>query len=310
MPEEQEREETTCLLSAFEEEDLRRTLIDLVTEAHPALPTKDLDDHVEKHFPQAASKYPKYQKAAAICRHLDSSDKGDRELEVKLFFAKLSRGRSELEELRSLTYAASRYWYNIGKEPFTSAFINASDKIEDIAVRGEIGAERHNLHIPLMLTNPKTITVEREKKPALHYDAAKVIGSKFSGEARLRKCFGLTRSLKKWTLRRETLNKFKDCLEGKAHLLVNESASYQQAIEELDKTYEDSFKLAKAYLDEVKKVHPSRIFKKLQSCVESGGSILEDAQARGVNPVDFLLITFVNCKLPAPSRLRVDSKCH
>ncbi|QQP53807.1 Hypothetical protein FKW44_006419 [Caligus rogercresseyi] len=63
--------------------------------------------------------------------HLDSSDKGDRELEVKFFFAKVSRGRSELEELRSLTYAASRYWYNIGKEPFTSTFINASDKIED-----------------------------------------------------------------------------------------------------------------------------------------------------------------------------------
>ncbi|QQP51284.1 Hypothetical protein FKW44_012604 [Caligus rogercresseyi] len=61
--------------------------------------------------------------------HLDSSDKGDRELEMKLFFAKLSRGRAELEELRSLTYAASRYWYNIGKEPFTSAFINAADKL-------------------------------------------------------------------------------------------------------------------------------------------------------------------------------------
>ncbi|QQP31353.1 Hypothetical protein FKW44_024924 [Caligus rogercresseyi] len=114
--------------------------------------------------------------------HLDSSDKGDRELEMKLFFAKLSRGRAELEELRSLTYAASRYWYNIGKEPFTSAFINAADKIEDLAVRGEIVAERHNLHIPQLLNNPKTITVERERKPALHYDAAKVIGSKFSGE--------------------------------------------------------------------------------------------------------------------------------
>ncbi|CAB4064893.1 unnamed protein product [Lepeophtheirus salmonis] len=51
---------------------------------------------------------------------------------------------------------------------------------------------------------------------------------------------------------KKLFDKFKDCLQWKAFFLANQTASYSPAMEELNKTFEDSFKLAKAYLDEVR----------------------------------------------------------
>ncbi|QQP37012.1 Uncharacterized protein FKW44_022292, partial [Caligus rogercresseyi] len=248
--------------------------------------------------------------------HLGRTDGGDPAMEVKLFFSKLARGRAEAEELRSLSYAASRHWYNVGEEPFTDSFIDASDRLEDLAVRGADVAERHHLDVPRLSGTPApaTITVEREKRPALHYDAVKVIGSKFSGEGpptEVLRSYSVFK--KKWGLLKRDISsnfdgcnagiifdKFKDCLEGRAHLLANEAASYDQAVEELDKFYENSFKLAKAYLDGVKigaSIQDLQKSSKIAMCQVA--QILEDAQSKGVSPVDFLLITFVNEKLPA-----------
>ncbi|QQP39148.1 Hypothetical protein FKW44_019938 [Caligus rogercresseyi] len=53
--------------------------------------------------------------------------------EVKLFFAKLSRAKEEVKDLRSLTDLASQYWYNIGDEPSVMAFIDASDRLEELS---------------------------------------------------------------------------------------------------------------------------------------------------------------------------------
>ncbi|QQP40502.1 Uncharacterized protein FKW44_014567, partial [Caligus rogercresseyi] len=237
--------------------------------------------------------------------------------EVKLFFAKLSRAKEEVKDLRSLTDLASQYWYNIGDEPSVMAFIDASDRLEELAVQGRDAAELHQLDLGRLSSgdNPSTtITVERERKPALHYDAARVIGLKFSGEGSPTDVLQQYSVFKrKWMEIKKDLeanfdscskailfDKFKECLQGKAFSIANQAASYGLAMEELDKTFEDSFKLAKAYLDEVKPGLPIQEFQKsAKTAMYQVNQILEDALEKGVRPIDFLLITFINEKLPA-----------
>ncbi|CAB4058236.1 P2RX4 [Lepeophtheirus salmonis] len=87
------------------------------------------------------------------------------------------------------------------------------------------------------------ITVDSQRESALHYDKWAQI--KVDIKANYDGCSPII-----------LFEKFKDRLEGKAHLLANEAASYELVVEELDRTYENIFKLAKAYLDEVKRGMP------------------------------------------------------
>ncbi|CAB4053992.1 unnamed protein product [Lepeophtheirus salmonis] len=104
-------------------------------------------------------------------------------------------------------------------------------------------AERHQLDLSCLSPgqNPSTtITFERKRKPALHCDAGKVIVLKFSGEGS---------------------PTFKDSIPGMEFLLENQEASYSIAMEELDKTFQDIFKLAKPYLykDTPGRSHPNNL---------------------------------------------------
>ncbi|QQP58293.1 Hypothetical protein FKW44_003560 [Caligus rogercresseyi] len=66
-------------------------------------------------------------------------------------------------------------------------------------------------------------------------------------------------------------DKFKECLQGKAFSIANQAASYGLAMEELDKTFEDSFKLAKPTLMKLSLGCPFKNFKSLQKplCIKS-----------------------------------------
>ncbi|QQP53324.1 Hypothetical protein FKW44_005769, partial [Caligus rogercresseyi] len=211
----------------------------------------------------------------------------------------MERANIEAEDLRKLTNIASRCWYNIGDEPSITAYIEASDKLEELSVRGTEAAEHYKLDLGRLSQGQHpltTITVEREKKPALHYDAGRVIGLKFSGEGPSTEVLRLYSVFKKkWAQIKEDIEsnyggcsnviifeKFKDCLEGKAHLLASEAATYELALEELDRTYENSFKLAKAYLDEVKAGSSIQDLQKTsKTALYQVQKILEEAQEKG-----------------------------
>ncbi|QQP58294.1 Hypothetical protein FKW44_003561 [Caligus rogercresseyi] len=105
---------------------------------------EDRESLLEEHLPLASTRYSEYEKAFANCRvgllrlnallrkmekHLNNATNSA--FEVKLFFAKLSRAKEEVKDLRSLTDLASQYWYNIGDEPSVMAFIDASDRLEE-----------------------------------------------------------------------------------------------------------------------------------------------------------------------------------
>ncbi|CAB4063489.1 unnamed protein product [Lepeophtheirus salmonis] len=72
----------------------------------------------------------------SLCRismdeHLTNSKEANSVFGVKLFFAKLARARIEANDLRTPTNTTSRFCYNIGDEPYSMAFIEASDKLRN-----------------------------------------------------------------------------------------------------------------------------------------------------------------------------------
>ncbi|CAB4059347.1 unnamed protein product [Lepeophtheirus salmonis] len=148
------------------------------------------------------------------------------------------------EFLRNLA-VYSESWYNIEEEPSALAFIDASEKLEELAVRVINLVEHHQLDLSRLSPRQNistTITFEKERKPALHYDADSY----------------WDQVLGKWISYRYhppilcIQKEFKGCLQSKALFLPNEAASFSLAMEELDKTFKDSFKLVKAYLNEVR----------------------------------------------------------
>ncbi|CAB4059009.1 unnamed protein product [Lepeophtheirus salmonis] len=220
------------------------TLKILFSQVYTESSKEDIESIVKENFRIAASCYSKYEKVYSFLSW--------QELELRPY------------DLITLTNTASRCWYNTSDEPSTMVLTEVSDKLEEwkrqIITTSLLSLLSQGKHLPT------TITVERQRKPDLHYGAEKVIRQKFSSEGPSTEVLHLYSVFKKkWAQINVDIEanydgcsptivfeKFMNCLECNVHLFTNEAASYELAVEELDRTYENCFKLAKAYLDEVK----------------------------------------------------------
>ena len=324
-------------LSEAEVTQLKQLLMEDFAIANEELDEEDLAAKVQLALPAAMAQKRAYDKAIkafhmarersnnlaqTIEKHLEAAramDKGSAEARSELRRADRALKRFPVDVGAKLAAAnddAGLAWFGETVVFTVSILSEIQDQHDDYQVDYDEEMERHGFSDTPRNNQPYTL--HEAKKPALQYDVSKVIGKKFSGEGDSKDVLLTFPPFKaKWLQLKEDLEtkcsdvsdeivygKFKDCLDGQALVVANRAASYNEALEELCKKFEDRFELAGAYYEDLKPgMGISAHQQAAKAALNHVASIADEFEEEGVDKGDFLGIHKV-CETMAPAAVK------
>lgn len=337
--------EEDAQLVAMEVADLKELFEDSLKAQDPEITQARLDVRVASKLTQAKKKIPLRWKAeedfAAECQKaeelfdnisditkaLQAKDKDDKtaEIEIRNLRQNFEEWNDSIqpafEQARDL---ASKSWYKPGKDPAVTRYSRLFQYFSNLSseLQYEISSRPilESLKEKVEQGTPTTFTLRHEPRNIIHFDVAKFIGAKFSGDQDdsdvLFKFNNWKSSWENLVKEMKTMpgfnevslfQKLKDCVDGHALQLVSKYSagsnnSYETAIQELYQRFEDPIGLAGCYM--------ARATNRDQEDYEKADSMLQSYNAlhgmrdvfdkEGVNMYDFAIINaYVSSMSPA-----------
>jgi len=326
--------EADAQLLDMEVTDLRALLEEAIKSQDPEISKERLEVRVAVKIGQAKRKIPlrwkadedfsaEFQKAeelyacaSAIARALQAKEKDDKsaEIEIRNLQQSLEVWNSSVQPaFEQARDAAAKVWYKPGTDPIWSRYSKMFQYFSSLSSELQFEISSRPLLESLKGTDktaPTTFTLRQEPRSIIHFDVAKFIGAKFSGDQDdsdvLLKFNNWKSSWENLVKEMKTMpgfddkslfKKLKDCLDGHALQLVSKYSaesnnSYDTAIQELLQRFEDPIGLAGCYMASATNRDQDE-YEKADAMLQSYNALhgMRDIfDKEGVNMYDFAII--------------------